>query len=95
VNRDETENYKQEHDVEMAKTEVMPSLEEEYKTQVDDMIKMELENMRMLSGVKAKKKKGKKKGKKKKKKKKKGLKLPGFKLIKDMTNQEILIQLIN
>jgi len=42
------------------------------------MIKMELENMKTLSGVKAKKKK-KKKGKKKKKKKKKGLKLPGYK----------------
>ena len=91
INRDETENYKQEYDVEMAKQEVMPSLEEEYKTQVDDMIKMELENMRMLSGVKAKKKKGKKKGKKKKKKKKKGLKLPGFKMIKDLDNKEILI----
>ena len=35
--------------------------------------------MRLLSGVKAKKKKGKKKKKKGKKKKKKGLKLPGYK----------------
>jgi|TARA_B110000285_G_C14871563_1_gene489452 hypothetical protein len=43
------------------------------------MIKMELENMRTLSGAKQKKKKGKKKSKKKKKKKKKGLKLPGYK----------------
>ena len=44
-------------------------LEEEYKTQVDDMLKVELDNMRLLSGVKAKKKKGKKKKKKGKKKK--------------------------
>jgi hypothetical protein len=45
---------------------------------------MELENMRLLFGS-SKKKKGKKKKKKsKKKKKKKGLKLPGFKQIKDM-----------
>lgn len=43
------------------------------------MIKVELDNMRLLSGAKAKKKKGKKKKKKGKKKKKKGLKLPGFK----------------
>jgi len=57
----------------------MPSIEEEYKQNVDDMIKMELENMRTLMGAKTKKKKGKKKGKKKKKKKKKGLKLPGYK----------------
>jgi hypothetical protein len=80
---DETDNIKQEHDVNLAKQEVMPVLEEEFKVQVDDMIRMELENMKMLSGVKAKKKKKKAK-KKKKKKKKKGLKLPGYKMIKDL-----------
>lgn len=31
VNRDETDNYKQQHDVELAKVEIMPILEEEYK----------------------------------------------------------------
>lgn len=52
---------------------------------------VELENMRVLSGS-TKKKKGKKKKKKHKKKtKKKGIKLPGYKLIKDMTPQELLI----
>ena len=66
----------------------------EYKGQVDDMIKMELENMKMLSGIKAKKKKGKKGKKKGKKKKKKGLKLPGFKMIKDMAIKDVLVQLI-
>ena len=72
----------------------MPAIEDEYKQNVDDMIKMELENMRTLSGAKQKKKKGKKKGKKKKKKKKKGLKLPGYKQIKDMQIKEILVTLI-
>lgn len=71
----------------------MPLIEEEYKTQVDDMIKMELENMKMLSGVKQKKKKGKKK-KKKKKKGKKGPKLPGYKMIRDTPIKELLVQLI-
>ena len=73
----------------------MPLLEEEYKVAVDDMIKMELDNMRLLSNAKAKKKK--KKGKKKKKKKKKKLpKLPGMKMIKDLIDEpkQILVQLI-
>ena len=69
----------------IAKREVMPQLEEELKKDVDNMILMELDNMRMLSGVKTKKKKGKKKKNKKKGKKKKGLKLPGAKMIKDMS----------
>jgi hypothetical protein len=56
------------------------------------MIKIELENMKMLSGVKQKKKKGKRKGKKGgRKKKKKGLKLPGYKMIKDLQTKEILV----
>jgi hypothetical protein len=93
VNRDETENYKQIHDLELAKQEVMPLLEEQFKADVDAMINMELENMRALfGGGKKKKKKGKKK--KKKKKKKKGLKLPGYKQIKDMSKEEILYILI-
>jgi hypothetical protein len=78
----------------MAKKEVMPGLEEDYKTQVDSMINMELENMRALAGGGKKKGKKKKKNKKKKKKKKKGIKLPGFKQIKDLSKEEILILLI-
>lgn len=92
--RDESENYKQEYDVDLTKQEVLPILEEEYKLQVDEMIKTELDNMRLLAGGKGKKKKGKKKKKKGKKKKKKGLKLPGFKMIKDMQKEEILMMLI-
>jgi len=73
--------------VDMAKEEVMPSVEDEYKKDVDEMIKIELENMKILAGIKTKKKKK----KKPKKSKKKGLKLPGFKAIKDMEKQDILV----
>jgi predicted AAA+ superfamily ATPase len=60
--------------------EIMPEVYEELKKEVDDCIKTELENMKLIAGIKSKKKKGKKK--KKKGKKKKGLKLPG--LTKDL-----------
>lgn len=75
----------------------MPILEEEYKKQVDDMINVELENMKLLQGGGGKKKKkGKNKKKKKgKKKKAKGLKgFPGIKAIKDMSNEDRLQNLI-
>ena len=49
---------------------------EELKKEVDECIKTELENMRIIAGIKSKKKKVKKK--KKKSKKKKGLKIPGL-----------------
>lgn len=68
----------------------MPLVEEEFKEQVDELIKIELENMKIIAGIKSKKKKGKKKGKKKKGKKK-GLKLPGFKAIRDMVKDDILV----
>jgi hypothetical protein len=73
----------------MAKGEVMPSVEEEYKAEIDDAIKIELENMRLIAGIKSKKKK--KKKKKGKKKKKKGLKLPGFKAIRDIDKKDLLV----
>jgi predicted AAA+ superfamily ATPase len=60
----------------MIRDEIMPELAEELKIDVDDCIKTELENMKLIMGIKSKKKKGKKK--KKKSKKKKGLKLPGL-----------------
>jgi len=60
VNRDETDNYKQTHDVELTKQEVMPILEEQFKADVDAMINVELQNMTLLFGS-SKKKKGKKK----------------------------------
>jgi len=45
--------------------------------------------MRIIAGIKSKKKK--KKSKKKKKKKKKGLKLPGFKAIRDIEKPDLLV----
>jgi len=94
VQRDETDNYKQEHNVDLAREEVLPIIDKQYKDEVDEIIKIELENMKLIRGQK--KKKG-KKGKKKKKKGKKGKKkkLPqGWTQIKDLTVEEILVQLI-
>lgn len=50
--------------------------------------------MRVLMGIKAKKKKGKKKKGKKKSKKKKGPKLPGYKLIRDIDPIDLVVELI-
>lgn len=50
--------------------------------------------MKALYGAGKKKGKKKKKNKKKKKKKKKGLKLPGYKHVRDMSKEEILVLLI-
>jgi len=94
ANRDEGDNYKQEHDIVMTKEEVMPTLRQEYTTNVDEMIKMELENMRLLYGVKGKKKKTKKKKGKKGRKKKKHPKLPGLKVIIGLSKEERLTALI-
>ena len=58
------------------------------------MINTELENMRVLFGSSKKKKKPKKKNKKKKKKKKKSLNLPGYKYIKDLDREAVLLNLI-
>ena len=78
----------------MAKLEVMPNLEKEFKEEVDNMIMVELENMKLLAAGGKKKKGKKKKAKKKKKGKKKGLKLPGYKMIKDKKPEELLKELI-
>lgn len=77
----------------MARDEITPLVEKELKNQVDNMIRQELENMRALHGIKAKKKK-KKKAKKAKKKKVKAIKLPGGKFIKDMSDYDILKELV-
>lgn len=50
--RDEADNYRQEHDVALAKKEVEPILKKKYNEEIDEMIKIELENMKLLSGVK-------------------------------------------
>lgn len=74
----------------MAKLEVMPAVRKEVQNDVDDMIKLELENMRILAKIKAKKKKK----KKAKKGKKKRIKLPGYKYIKDKEPYDMLVELI-
>ena len=58
------------------------------------MMKLELENMKVLCGVKGKKKKKKGKKKKGKKGKKKKLKLYGAKYIKDMEPYDMLVELV-
>jgi len=78
----------------MARDEVLPVLEEEFKKEVDAMIMVELENMKTLSGGKAKKKKKGKKKKGKKGKKKKVKLPPGGKMWKDCSVNEILVDLI-
>lgn len=50
VTRDETDNYKQEHDVDLARREVMPVIDKQYKEEVDEIIKIELENMKLIRG---------------------------------------------
>ena len=47
ANRDERDNKNQEYDRQMARDEVMPVVEKEFKEDVDNMIKMELENLKL------------------------------------------------
>jgi len=74
----------------MSKAEVMPSIEEQFKDAVDKMIANELENMRLLRGIK--KKKAKKK--KTKRKKVKAVKLPGWKSVKSYEIEDLLVELV-
>lgn len=80
----------------MLRAEVYPKLKNSITQNVEEMLNLELEHMRMQMGMKQKaKKKGKKKGKKKNKKKaKKGPKLPGVKLLKNMDEYDMLIDLV-
>ena len=74
----------------MAKAEVMPSIEEEFKSAVDEMIKNELENMRLLWNIK-KKKPRKVKPKRTKVKK---VKLPGWKAVAKYDIKDLLVELV-
>jgi hypothetical protein len=68
----------------------MPQIEEEFKNAVDEMIKNELENMRLLRNIK------KKKTKKKKTKKPKApkVKLPGWKAVAKYEINDLLVELV-
>ena len=96
--RDETDNKNQTYDRVMAREEVMPSVEKEYQNDVDNMIRMELENLRAIGGKGKKKKAKKKKAKKGKKAKKKKLKLYGAKYLKEYTvgenEYDLLVELV-
>jgi hypothetical protein len=83
-------------DSDKLKAEVKPSVEKSLVSSVDDMLNLELMNLRMIMGLKVKtKKKGKKKkGSKKKQKRKKGPKLPGAKWCKNMEEYDMLIELV-
>merc|ERR1712048_987502 len=72
--RDESGNFSQKHDVELIKEQKRKEVEEEVRTQVDELMRQELKNLKLAvdreKGKKGKKgKSGKKSGKKKKGKK--------------------------
>lgn len=98
--RDEGENFKQKYDADLVKDLVRPNVYEDIRKQVDEMLLMNLQKIRMQiapvkGGKKAKGKKGKgKKGKKDKGKKKKPL--PGEKIseLKGMDTDQMLSILI-
>ncbi|KAM9305637.1 dynein regulatory complex protein 11 [Gastrophryne carolinensis] len=74
-NRDESWNLHQKHDIELIKEDKRKEVEEEIRIQVDELMRQELQNLKLaVDRDKSKKKKGKKGGKKKKKGKKSGKK---------------------
>lgn len=90
-NEFENKNFEQQYDPERAKGVVRPTVEEEVKEQVDNLMLLQLQNIKTVldSKKKKKKKKGRKK-KAKKPKKPKGKKLPGAKYCKGMENEQML-----
>jgi len=76
----------------MVRDEVMPLVEKQLVRDVDEALKMELETLKVM--INRGKKGKKKKGKGKKKKKKNGVKLPGASVLKDMTEYEMLVELV-
>ena len=79
----------------MLREEVLPKVNKSLTKTIDGMLDLELNNMRLLMGIKSKKKKASRKKKaKKKSKRKKGPKLPGYKSIAGIEEIEILIELV-
>merc|ERR1711988_309274 len=74
LDRDETDNFAQKHDVGIAKSLVRPNVEDEVKKSVDEMLLIQLEKIKLQIDKAGKDKKGKKgkKGKNGKKGKEKG-----------------------
>lgn len=106
ANKDESDNFNQNYDTDMVKKEILPDVEKEFKSNVDKLIMMELENIKInqSGGKEKKKKKGGKKKKSKKGKKKKAKdppwltwpkKIPGLKAIKKYTDiRDLLLELV-
>jgi hypothetical protein len=103
ADRDESGNYAQRHDAELARAVVRPNVAEEVREHVDKMLVLQLQNLRSqleaaASGGKKKKGKKDKKGKKGKKgkgkKEKKAKPLPGEKLCAGMDLEEMLAELV-
>jgi hypothetical protein len=97
--KDESDNFQQKHDVELAKTVVRPGVYEEIRKQVDEMLIMNLKKIKMQVAPGGKGKKGVKKGKKGGKKGKKGAKkkpLPGEKIaeLKNLDADQMLSILV-
>jgi hypothetical protein len=98
--RDESDNFQQKHDIDLAKRVVRPGVYEDIRTQVDEMLVMNLKKIKMQVAAGGKGKKGgKKKGKKGKGKKGKGKKkkpLPGEKIseLKGLDTDAMLSMLI-
>ena len=100
--RDESDNVRQQHDTEMAKTLVRPNVMEEVRENVDKTLVLQLQNLKAQLDASSGKKKGKgKKGKGKKKgkakgkgKAKKGKALPGEKLCSAMSVEEMLSNMV-
>ena len=80
------------YDHAMLREEVLPKVQKSLEKTIDDMLNLELNNMRTL--MKIKKKKKKKKKKKAKKKKAKKIRLPGYKAIKGVAEYDLLIELV-
>ena len=99
-NKDESDNFQQKHDVELSKHVVRPSVYEDIRKQVDEMLVMNLKKIQMQiqptgkKGKKAKKKKKKKKPKKKKEKKPKPLPGEKIKELKELDTDQMLSVLI-
>lgn len=69
MTRDENDNYEQQYDKDMVKSEIKPLLQKKHEKEVDEMIKQELSIMKLMAAQKPKKAKKAKKPKKAKAKK--------------------------
>lgn len=91
-NKDDSKNFNQKHETNMAQKKIMPDVNTEIEQIVDRMIQVEIQSIKTELGIKQKDKKKKKKGKKKKGKK--GKKIPGQNLVKNRVPKDLLSELV-